>query len=402
MRTHSISKSLAKSMGCETHFAATYLDPNSTRNLVESSDAAQSGTNFHEYRQRYVDHLVQTNAQKDPDWAYEWMALKNPDDDSREMIQGDIARFEVNPTTVFGTEVLLSVDENFMPMECETDSLRGRRGSPSYAKAIIDLLELTDDEAVATDLKTTWTAKTDEYEAEHIAALVFAHFQVQRVRFRWEFIRLRGLKEERVFDRAEYPLLQTRIRRKRQEYDDLITRFQDGQRLTVNPFAGVCVYCTATCPLRQAVNSGTIEIPPIQTRDDARVVASKLYPAQLWVETARGLLREWVEENGPLDLGNGYELGIKVTEQRSYPLPAALKILGVEVPDSSARWDVPLTSLAVSGLREKAKAKKRAGLSDELASVAKISTSASLEFRKRPISLTAQLEMSLEQLQQAG
>src|SRR5207237_9319221 len=98
-----------------------------------------------------------------------------------------------------GTELYLSVDDEFRPLEKLTahatpGNYRGRQRS--FAHGTIDLLSFNDDcsEALIDDYKTGWSnTGITEYEAAHYAALVFAHFPTaMRVTFRWEFIRAKA------------------------------------------------------------------------------------------------------------------------------------------------------------------------------------------------------------------
>lgn len=396
----SLSKSMVKAMGCERYFAMMYASDEPVAGLLASSEFATTGTDFHRYRELYVNHLIGTRQRSDTDWAVTWIESADCTDDARDLIMRDIERFEIDPDMVYGTEVYLSIDSGFFPVEMVIGGTPGEysRRKPCFARGELDLLSFAEDgeHALIDDYKTGWSnAGISEYEAAHYAALVFVHFRaVQRVTFRWEFIRAKAAKPA-MFTRDDLDSwIIPMVRAAHARRQDIAARFRAGQQLTVDPTAGLCGWCPLVCPLRDAVSRQIVELPPIQSEDDARVVAARTFVASKYAEQGRERLREWLEANGRVDLGNGWVAEMEPQTQRSYPLPAVLEVLGVRVIDERTveelltivgqqphpeivsdiltrfqqRWDVPVEKLTVAStaLKQYARAKKRAGLQAEL------------------------------------
>lgn len=131
-----------------------------------------------------------------------------------------------------------------------------------------------------------------------------------------------------------------------------------------NPLGGMCSYCALACPAREpALKQGTI-FTPIQTPDDARRAAGKLAAIRGAHSTLETQLRNYLAKAGPVPLGNGETARLETSFSPVLQLRTVLAALGVEVPEESPEFAVPLDSLTVNSTEFKrfAAAKKRAGL----------------------------------------
>src|SRR5690606_26556805 len=106
----SISKSQRKAARCPYYYQ-------NGRGLRMASAMRAAGTDFHDYKQKYVDHLIATNQTSDVEWAQSWLGASGVCEDARRMIEWDIQSFEIDPDHVLDTEVFLVIDEDFKPIK---------------------------------------------------------------------------------------------------------------------------------------------------------------------------------------------------------------------------------------------------------------------------------------------
>ena len=374
-----LTKSTSKAMRCQAYYAAQYLSPVAVRT---STEMAQIGTDFHAYKQAYIDHLVATRRDQDQPWAWEWLARQMFSEEARELITQDIQKFRISPANVFGTEVLLSIDEHFEPLACKPGVQPGDYSGDreSYARTTIDLLMLTSREAHVWDWKSGW-AKPDEYEAAFIAFIVLCHFGwVEKVVFTWQMVRL-GESVEMTFARDDFDWIAASIRRGRMLQIELSERYAAGNPMHADPGAGLCGFCRAECPMRPAITAGEIAIPPVADKETAGMVAARLLAAEATVDGLRAALTDWLEKNGPIQIGKSLWAENSISVSKSYPADKALAVLGVAAP-AVGNFDVPLAALTIGGLSEKAKTKKRAALKEQLDAIAKNSLKQTVRFRR--------------------
>jgi hypothetical protein len=370
----SLSKSMEKASGCERYLCLHYLDE--TMPPRASSAMAETGTDFHAYRAAYIDHLVKVVRPQDPDWVDQWLETNPVSDDARDLIERDAARFYIDPDKVFATELFLSVDSHFQRLENEQTPEPGRPPADpnSFAHGTIDLLEIDGEQATIVDAKSGWsTQAVKPYEGLHYAVLVFAHFPyVNRVTFYWDFIRAEGLKPL-TFERSELESMQKTVRARHRHIQDIAHRYELGKEPATNIQAGLCGFCDLTCPIRDTVKRKLLEFPPLQNLEDAKRVAELVYMARCTAATGDQLLKAWIDQNGPVDLGGGVIAEMVLGKSDSFPLRPVLSVLGFDdIPEKSKKWDVPLESLLVgtAKLKSYANAKKRAGLREALDQIA--------------------------------
>jgi hypothetical protein len=414
-----LSKSSKRAMGCEEHYVAYHLDRIPALRKIRDAESTTVGLEFHQYRAEYVQRLVYLGINEDKEWAREWLDRNAPSSDGRALIQIDLDHFTISPETVVGTEVYLNLDQNLEPLDLIIDAEYETivRSEGMAVEGFIDLLRIEGDTAYATDYKTSRSTDVDEFEAQLYAAMIFAHFPgITRIEWAWEFIRAGAGSMKRMdFIQADLPWIKALIRDQLKRQSDLIARHEAGEcNFTANPFSGLCSYCHLDCSVR----SEAVAIQPLQSIEDAQELARRVKALTDFTEKARGALRAWIDSMGPVLLPDNYVADIHTSSSSGYPLPDVLKVLGVpggvaeEVIDNpedmgeavetidklmrmrSPKWDVPLSKLMVStsALHGYARARKRDGFGEELASIAVLSPRSELTIRRIAASQTPSSE----------
>lgn len=384
----SFSKSEEKALSCKRYYAGTYLSDEPAVKLLESSPLADTGTDFHSYRSTYVNHLVRNGLRRDEDWARRWLDNAMITDDARGMISADIPRYEIDPDEVLATELFLSADSDFRPLRRIPNSGPGRiqKLDEEYIDGTLDIACARDSQALIDDYKTGWSnSAVTEYEAAHYSVLVFSHFSyIESVRFAWEFTRARA-RDPLTYTRADLEWMLPMVRSAVQQKSAIREAFERGDELPVNPTSGMCAYCQLTCPVRQAVTRNVLEIPPLQTKDDAITVAQRLVVAELYAQTARERLRSYLNETGTLDIGSGWIAEMRAGATQEFRLDKVLDLFGIPAGETSKIWDVPLSSVKVSGtsLKSFAKAEKRRGMQEALDKISRDKPRFELRIGKR-------------------
>lgn len=370
----SVGKSIAKAAGCEMYFDA-YV----RRRIMEiKGDPTQDGTDFHRYRQEYTQHLINTKQESDPQWVFSWLDATGISDGAREMVERDVNWFEIDPESVLGVEEFIVIDHDLKRID---GAEYPGPGMPAHEDALahgtIDLLTVPvedPDTVTVIDYKTGWGAKPDEYEGMHYAFLsLCAYPSINTVNFFWRLIRF-NRTEVVTYHREDLPRLHAAVLAKYAQINNLRDRLRGGATPSVNPFSGMCGFCNLQCPVRQMAADGQFPVAPIQTDDDARAAAGYLHSIKHQVSRVEEMLRGHVKSHGPVTCPGGIEAGMRTSERREYPLRAVLGVLGVEVPEISPQFDVPLDKLLISAtkLNQLSKAKSRAGLYEAAGSVAEV------------------------------
>ena len=411
-----ISKSMAKALACPTFFTGQYLQPEACAATAEHF-LTRTGNEFHAWRKEYTDHLVKNRLMVDPAFRDAYLSERQLSEDGRKLIGRDV--FELDPDTVVGTELFLSADADFQPLEYVEGREPGRHSAArsAYVWGTIDLLLLTEGGTVATviDPKSGFstTGVTDE-EPVVYASLVFSHFPlVEVVYFRWEFVRMSALRRTSFTRRDDFRWMQDAIRELNARKEEAVSTYNAGARLEANPFSGLCPYCQMACPLRPRFEAQELAIAMPQTRADAVAIAKLVKVCEDVLTRARKLVIGWLDQDpeSALELGAGWSAQIRNDDKSYYPLVAALKVLGLDLvdltrlnaemqalvdrerPSHSPFFDVPLRSLSISGLSDFAKTKRskkrgdaggvsREGMKPALGPVARRTASTTLIIRK--------------------
>ena len=381
---------MARAMRCEYHFVHQYCHPG----LPEPPSAAgAAGSAFHEYRADYSNHLVAERKWRDPDWAFEWLNNHRVPDDAAFLIQADIERFSINPEKVFGAEVFLTSDRNFKAADLEFGVSHGARSDTAMLSGAIDLLIIDGEEAQIIDAKSAYASSSvSEQEAAIYCSLVFAHFPaVNRVIFSWDFVRLKSHKFSE-YTREEFPAMREIVRELVDRRREIARRVGEGDSLSVDPWSGMCPYCTLVCPLTQEVTAeSSARLVAIQDLPAARRAAASVYIAQRYLAHVTPMLRDFIAARedlpgGQLDLGENFFAELAPITTRKLPVVEALHALGLGVvpitvlddaqraelltlePTATPLFDIPLARLEMRGsaLKGFAKTKRsRAGVSRE-------------------------------------
>jgi hypothetical protein len=376
-----ISKSMAKSLSCPTFFTGQYLQPEGTAATAEHF-LTRTGNEFHAWRKAYTDHLVKEQRMVDPAFRDLYLDEHHLSEDGRKLIGKD--NFELDPDTVVGSELFLSADSQFGPLEYVEGREPGRHSvsRAAFMWGTIDLLLLTEGGTVATviDPKSGFstTGVTDE-EPVVYATLVFAHFPlVEVVNFRWDFVRMSALRKTSFTRREDLRWMQDMVRELNATKDQAVASYNAGRRLDANPFSGLCPYCQLSCPLRPRFETRELALAMPQTRADAVAIAKLVKVCEDVLVRARKLVIGWLDQDpgSELELGAGWEARLRIDDKAYYPLVEALQVLGLDLvdltrlpadmqalvarerPSHTPFFDVPLRSLSISGLSDFAKTKR--------------------------------------------
>ncbi len=370
-----LSKSMAKAMACETYFAGAYVQRDAIPQ--RESPLAQVGTEFHEWRKSYVEHLIAVVKPRDPDFAKTYLDTHNVSADARKLIERDAWRFEIpNPHSIYAPELFLSVDRYFYPLEQITNREPGNLSSDpnAYLSGQLDLVLIGGDVATIIDPKSGFsTSSITDDEPPLYAALVFAHFpQVKTVKFVWDFVRVRG-RRRAEYTREDLNWIHDRVRALNDRKFAIIERWNSGKPLAANPESGLCVYCPLNCPLRPRADAGELALAPLQTNEDAVKMLRAIVVSEAFLAMARPMVRKYLNHYGSLPIGEDYVAALNVSESASYPIDHATQVLGLLLVDAdklqeeqpalydwlaqharpgayTPRYDIPLSALTVGGL----------------------------------------------------
>lgn len=363
--SYSLSKSESKALACGTFWKAYFRD------RVPRYDPSwtRTGTEFHQYRQDYVNHLVDAGLEQEESWAHDYLLKSGFSDDATNLVEADIPNFSVNPDIVYGTELFWGVDDQLRPVY---GLVYPGPGKPPAADGVlahgsIDRVDVSGDEAVITDYKTGFMpSRIDPYEAVHYGILTFAFLpQVVTVKFVWDFVRS-STKREQLLYRSDLPQYHQQLLQRRIQRQELIARAALDAPMSCDGLAGLCGYCQLNCPVRAQAALGTQVIGPIQNDQDAREAAAFLVSIRSATTTVDSALKAYLADRGAVDIGHGKAAMLETSHSRTLPLRTVLATLGVQVPEESPSYSMPLDKLMVGStdFNRYAKAKKRAGLAE--------------------------------------
>jgi hypothetical protein len=358
---NSLSKSEAKSLGCEYYYTKYYLEKVPQHVMPWT----RVGTEFHDFMERYVKYLVAEGKVRDTEYVDSVVEFGDYSDETVDLIIRYTERFELaDPAAVLGIESFLVVDSCYRPIRNVAYPGVGKRPEipGAFAHGTLDRIERVGEDAIlVTDYKTGFMpSRVDEYEPQHYAILAMAHYPwANTVTFRWEFVRF-GNAEEVVFTRAEWPELVARVTRKLARRQAI----RDTAKPECNSMAGLCGYCALSCPLREAAMKGGTIFRPIQTPEDAALAASTVAAIRSAKSTLESQLKTYVGKAGAVQLPNGNAAYLSTTFTPQMGARTVLAALGIEVPEKSEAFDVSLDSLIINNTEFKrlAGARKRQGL----------------------------------------
>lgn len=363
-----------KAMDCERHYALRYLH----RTPGTSGEGLRRYDGFALYRAGYARHLRVAGESTDPAWVKEWAPRQGFTADALELIWCDLSTFALPPGNRVYVELFLAVRPGWVPYDKrELEDGYPRLTGDLMATVILPLLDIQGDTARVLVPRTGFDTSTDTREAVLAAALLFAHFpDVAQVEYVWDFVRSQA-SAPLNFHRAVFPWLQHDI-------DAMVARLGrvaerdrlDSSTLDVDPSAGLCGRCAYTCPLRDAMFTGSLELGPVGNDVEAVALGLRLMAGRGYVKQAAALLKNYLagSETGRVELGHGWEAVSAVDAASEYPLDRVLEMLGYPaLRDTSPNYNVPLDALLVgsSGLKDKAKARTRQGMFASLDGIAR-------------------------------
>jgi hypothetical protein len=448
-----ISKSTAKAQQCTYYYIHEYLGASRRRIDIDAGPMARIGTEFHQYRADYVNHLVDVHKEQDRDWVYEYLGINDGKfyDETLFLISRDDT-FSINPDTVYGTEVFLSCDRQLNVLDHEIGNATPGKMSKHpnvFASGTIDLLCIDGSNAVIIDPKSSFaTSGVDDNEPIINALLVFAKFKmIEHVEFRWDFARIKVNRRTHYSRSKDLAWMIDRVVKLHEQKIAAIADYNAGRPLAANPFAGLCGWCSLVCPDRQAAlsveltqsdNGWQVTLPPPQTDADRVRLARWIMVCETLLPKMRDLLRPVLSETGPVRCAGDLVLQAESVEGSSYSLIPALNALDLAVidisglspalrdqylseqPEKAKLYDVPLKPLTVSAgkLNSLAKTKRsafrknsetgestggvsRAGLAERLDQIANRYERTFLRFRHMSDSdLINDLRKSIEMVEQ--
>lgn len=372
----SLSTAIERAMGCERYFVMRYLYD---QPRIAGGESATRSRVFHSYRRDYIQHLREEERPKDPLWVKDWVKSTTITEDASDLILSDAEWFSINPDDIYATDLFLGLDKEFELIEREAPARAGRYPVDESVRwhGTIEYIEIADTSARVIVTKTGWTdANLHDYEGAHSAGLLFAALPyLKDIDFSYSFTRTKAATIPMAYNRQQdYHWIQEQMRRRWAAMQQLIKLYEADGPVSPNPTAGLCKHCNYTCPIRSAAEKGLLIDKPLQTDRDAVELARRVLSANFYVLNGRRLLESYLEQGKSLSLGNGLVAEMRAGTDTEYRLDRVLEVLGVEAPENSRAFDVPLSGLKVgsTALKTYAKAQKRAGFMEKLLSVARI------------------------------
>lgn len=358
----SLSKSEVKSLGCPYYYRAYYTKK--TRQHV--MPWTRIGTEFHQFMDTYVSHLVDSNQTADRYWVDYALKLSTMCEEARLLVMRYTEEFALrDPKAVIGAEAFWVIDANGAPLSAVYPGVgKAPRVDGAWAHGTIDRVERTGPDAIEiTDYKTGFMpGRVSPYEALHYAVLAFCHYpEVNTVTFTWDFVRF-GTKDARTFTRGDFPEMMREIAIQVAKRDQLAA---DTGKPECNAMAGLCGYCSVRCPLRAAAMKDTI-FRPVQSEADAKKAAAIIASIRSAQSTLESQLKQYLADAGPVQLGEGQTARMQTSHSPQLELRTVMALMGVDLPETSPKFDVPLSSLRINSTEfsRYTKAKARADLKE--------------------------------------
>jgi len=351
---------------CPWAYKTVYLD----RIPRAKNEARETGQLLHGLVADYLNRLIATGQPTDWDWA-RGATPKEALADAVEMWSRFYETFALPQGLESpGVENRLAFDGNWQPCEFFSDE--------AYFRMVIDFHFRQDSLGVIVDWKTNrevpqTVAKDLQLRTYGWGLRQALYPEVQEVLLRLHFLRY-GKEREVMLesqDLAEVPdELEARIRtiEADKNYDP-----------TPGSFCGLCGV-TAHCPvMSQAL--APVEFLAPATREQAEKAASLLLTLQKMEKELAARLKEWVKENGPVQVGDMIYGPARVV---SYDLnaQAVVQVLLEAGLEKESIW--PLLNLTKTSLEKGLKKFKRQDLLDQILSDAPSKTTERIDFHKNP------------------
>ncbi len=272
------------------------------------SEYAGRGQEFARLHSEYVNWLVKSD--QEHDWAYAEQLAAGPGigQEAASLFRSWFPRAIINPKTVYGTEVKLTLDADLKPCSPGGHAISGD----------FDMLSIEGDTAIIDDQKSHFAP----FEPDTIQSVMYPWLlrktmpHLKTIVFRLQFIRWH-IEKEREFDAAEIDRLE------REEILPMIQRVLDANEKNEWPASPskACSYCSLDCPLLSqftAEQLGRIE--------DPRAAAETLYVLEKRAERLKEQLKAYAVEYGPISLGSGYQLGFQRRTTQQYDVKRTVEL----------------------------------------------------------------------------
>lgn len=363
-----LSQSRQADMACQ----CLYIRKHVICGPMADSEAAARGIEVHQILATYINHLMRTRRSKD--LGFLDCMITPASGDAQQALERLRDNHSFDPGEVLGTELYISLDEEFNPIEPASFGGRdqGPRVGPRAAyEGTLDLVLLHSvTEAEIHDWKSYYQIiDPDTFQSKFYPLLLMClNPSLQRVKFVLEFIRY-GASRSVEYTRQDVPRLKELSEHERARQRQLHeVSAKGGGGLKASPGR----HCT-WCPL--LLNG----CPLAKTNPYAQMTAEERLRFALWLQEAEKqntkVLKEVMVERGPVrcrdDNENEYVADFVPVEKRFYPYEKAAPVLNEWMrnhPD-----DKTLTNrLNVSGLSSPLKAQKRAELAGRLTELTEV------------------------------
>jgi hypothetical protein len=343
---------------------ALYVRKHVQGTKVANSEPAARGIEIHRVIAAYINHLVGTRRSTDLE-VFDSL-MKGANVAAREVLEKFRNNHAFDPERVLATELHISLDQDFHPIENSEDDGRG----PEY-EGTLDLVMLHSlTEAEIDDWKSYYQIiDADTFQSKFYPVLLMClNPSLERVKFVLEFVRY-GASRCVEYTRKDLPWLKELAQRERirqRKLHELAA--SDGSDLKVSPGR----HCT-WCPL--LLNG----CPVAQTNPYAQMTAEQRLRFALWLQEAEKqntkVLKDLMVEHGPIhyrdENKSEYVACFVPIEKRFYPYQDGVSILDEWLrahPDERSLRD----RLTISGLSSAIKAEKRSELAQKLAEIADV------------------------------
>jgi hypothetical protein len=331
---------------------------------VGESEPAARGIEIHQILATYINHLARTTRTTELE-VFDAL-MRGVGAEAREVLEKFRDNHAFDPQKILATELHITLDEHFVPMEHPGDS--GQMAAYEGTLDLVMLHSLT--EAEIDDWKSYYQViEADTFQSKFYPLLLMClNPSLERVKFVLEFVRY-GVSRCAEYTRKDLPWLKELAQRERTRQRKLHELVSSGDRdLKVSPGR----HCT-WCPL--LLNG----CPVAETNPYGQMTPEQRLCFALWLQEAEKhntrVLKELMVEQGPIryrdENQSEYIAGFVPTEKRFYPYQDGVSILDewfTAHPDERALRE----KLTISGLSSAIKAEKRAELAQKLTEIADV------------------------------
>jgi CRISPR/Cas system-associated exonuclease Cas4 (RecB family) len=350
---------------CPWAFKTIYLD-----GIPRAADEARDRGRFlHELVARYLDRLIASQRPTDWDWARQAVS-RDALPEVAEIWERFYTTFTLPPALVEpGVERQLAFDRKWKPVRFSAQR--------AWFRMIIDFHFRQGELGVIVDWKTSRAMNGVEKDLQLLTygwGLKQALYpDIEEVLLRLHFLRY-GREREVLLgpdDLKGVPgMLEEKIR--------VIERDKHFDP-TPGSFCGMCGV-TAHCPVMSRALA-PVEVLAPATREQAEKAASLLLTLQKMEKELSARLKDWVRENGPVQVGD-LTYGLQTITTYDLDTRAVVEFLLNEGLEREAIW--PLLNITKTSLDRVLKKLRRQDLLEQILSMSNCKTTERIDFRKNP------------------